>query len=121
MILRSRRVVAPDGVRAATVHIDGERIERIGDYGDPPDVDYGDLVIMPGLVDSHVHVNEPGRAEWEGFDSATRAAAAGGVTTIVDMPLNSIPPTTSVDALRAKANAMSGKCCEECCGGTGCC
>jgi allantoinase len=110
MILRSRRVVAPDGVRAATIHIDGERIERIGDYGDPPDVDYGDLVIMPGLVDSHVHVNEPGRTEWEGFDSATRAAAAGGVTTIVDMPLNSIPPTTSVDALHAKANAMNGKC-----------
>jgi len=110
MILRSRRVVAPDGVRAATIHIDGERIERIGDYGDPPDVDYGELVIMPGLVDSHVHVNEPGRAEWEGFDSATRAAAAGGVTTIIDMPLNSIPPTTSVDALHAKANAMNGKC-----------
>ena len=110
MILRSRRVVAPDGVRAATVRIDGERIERIGDYQDPADVDYGDLVIMPGLVDSHVHVNEPGRAEWEGFDSATRAAAAGGVTTIVDMPLNSIPPTTSVDALRAKVAAMRGKC-----------
>src|ERR1700719_2151843 len=72
MILRSRRVVAPDGVRPASIHIDGERIERIGDYGDPADVDYGDLVIMPGLVDSHVHVNEPGRAEWEGFESATR-------------------------------------------------
>jgi allantoinase len=110
MILRSRRVVAPDGVRAATVHIDGERIERIGDYSDPADVDYGDLVIMPGLVDSHVHVNEPGRTEWEGFESATRAAAAGGVTTIVDMPLNSIPPTTSVEALRAKFEAMRGKC-----------
>ena len=110
MILRSRRVVAPDGVRAATIHIDGERIERIGDYTDPADVDYADLVIMPGLVDSHVHVNEPGRAEWEGFESATRAAAAGGVTTIVDMPLNSIPPTTSVAALQAKVEAMSGKC-----------
>src|SRR5581483_410363 len=68
------------------------------------------LVIMPGLVDSHVHVNEPGRTEWEGFDSATRAAAAGGVTTIVDMPLNSIPATTSVAALMAKAEAMEGKC-----------
>jgi allantoinase len=110
MILRSGRVVAPDGVRAATVHIDGERIERIGDYADPADVDYGEFVIMPGLVDSHVHVNEPGRTEWEGFESATRAAAAGGVTTIVDMPLNSIPPTTSVDALRAKVEAMRGKC-----------
>jgi allantoinase len=110
MILRSRRVVAPDGVREATIHIDGERIERIGDYADPADVDYGDLVIMPGLVDTHVHVNEPGRTEWEGFDTATRAAAAGGVTTIVDMPLNSIPPTTSVEALRAKVEAMRGKC-----------
>ena len=110
MILRSRRVVAPGGVRAATIHIEGERIARVGDYDAPHDVDYGDLVIMPGLVDSHVHVNEPGRTEWEGFDSATRAAAAGGVTTIVDMPLNSIPPTTSVEALLTKAEAMSGKC-----------
>ncbi len=110
MILRSRRVVTPSGVRAATVHISAERIERVGDYQEAADVDYGDLVIMPGLVDSHVHVNEPGRTEWEGFESATRAAAAGGVTTIVDMPLNSIPPTTSVAALLAKAEAMAGKC-----------
>jgi len=110
MILRSRRVVAPDGVRAATVHIDGERFAHIGEHDEPCDIDYGDLVIMPGLVDSHVHVNEPGRTEWEGFESATRAAAAGGVTTIVDMPLNSIPPTTSVEALLTKAEAMLGKC-----------
>ncbi len=110
MILRSRRVVTPGGVRAATVHIRGEKIERIGDFAESADVDYADLVIMPGLVDSHVHVNEPGRTEWEGFESATRAAAAGGVTTIVDMPLNSIPPTTSVAALLAKAEAMEGKC-----------
>jgi allantoinase len=110
MILRSRRVVLPDGVRAASIHITGERIERIGDYNDPADHDYGDLVIMPGLVDSHVHVNEPGRTAWEGFESATRAAAAGGVTTIVDMPLNSIPPTISVDALMQKVDAMRGKC-----------
>ena len=110
MILRSRRVVTTGGVRAASVHIRGGRIERIGDYEEKSDVDYGDLVIMPGLVDSHVHVNEPGRTEWEGFASATRAAAAGGVTTIVDMPLNSIPPTTSVAALIAKAEAMEGKC-----------
>ncbi|HEY8131964.1 MAG TPA: allantoinase AllB [Thermoanaerobaculia bacterium] len=110
MILRSRRVVTTGGVRAASVHIRGERIERIGDYEEKSDIDYGDLVIMPGLVDSHVHVNEPGRTEWEGFASATRAAAAGGVTTIVDMPLNSIPPTTSVAALLRKAEAMEGKC-----------
>ena len=73
-------------------------------------VDLGDLPLLPGLVDSHVHVNEPGRTEWEGFASATRAALAGGVTTIVDMPLNSLPVTTTVDALRAKAAAAAGQC-----------
>jgi len=109
VILRSRNVL---GRGAASIHIDGERIARIGDYDDVDAsvIDYGDLVLMPGVVDSHVHVNEPGRTEWEGFDTATRAAAAGGVTTIVDMPLNSIPPTTSVAALMTKAEAMSGKC-----------
>ena len=96
MILRSRRVVTPSGTRAATIHIRGEKIERVGAFEENCDVDYGDLAILPGLVDSHVHVNEPGRTDWEGFDTATRAAAAGGITTIIDMPLNSIPPTTSV-------------------------
>jgi len=105
---RSRRVVLPDGVRPASVHVSDGRIERIGSY-DEAGIDFGDLAILPGIVDSHVHVNEPGRTEWEGFATATRAAAAGGVTTIVDMPLNSIPPTISVDALHVKANAMSGQ------------
>jgi allantoinase len=73
-------------------------------------LDFGDRIVMPGLVDSHVHVNEPGRTEWEGFETATRAAAAGGVTTIFDMPLNSVPPTTSAAALREKVDAASGKC-----------
>jgi len=111
MILRSRNVV---GYGAASIHIEGEKIVAIRDYDDlggaqeasPAFMDYGDLTLMPGIVDSHVHVNEPGRTEWEGFDTATRAAAAGGVTTIVDMPLNSIPATTSVEALRIKADAM---------------
>src|SRR3954469_14617762 len=104
MILRSRNVL---GHGAATIHMDGERIDRIGAYDDAGAdvIDYGDLVLMPGVVDSHVHVNEPGRTEWEGFTTATRAAAAGGVTTLVDMPLNSIPPTTSVAALMTKAEA----------------
>jgi allantoinase len=72
--------------------------------------DLGDDVLLPGLVDTHVHVNEPGRTEWEGFATATRAAAAGGVTTIVDMPLNSLPPTVSVDALETKRRAAGGQC-----------
>ena len=106
--IRSRRVVTPEGVRPATIHF-SDRIERIEPY-DATGTDYGDLVIMPGLVDSHVHVNEPGRTSWEGFETATRAAAAGGITTIVDMPLNSIPPTTTRAALEAKVRELQGKC-----------
>jgi allantoinase len=105
MRIASNRVVLPDGIRPATIVIDGERIAAIEDHG-PADIDYGDLAILPGVVDSHVHVNEPGRTEWEGFDTATRAAAAGGTTTIVDMPLNSIPPTTTVAALETKRAAV---------------
>jgi len=86
---------------------------RLADYSDSTDsparLDAGDLVIMPGLVDCHVHVNEPGRTEWEGFATATRAAAAGGITTICDMPLNSIPPTTTAAALERKRDAAGGQ------------
>ncbi|MEA2164836.1 MAG: allantoinase [Thermoanaerobaculia bacterium] len=114
MILRSSNVLTPTGIRPATIDVHGSRIERVGDYDDVPEGaavdDYGSLTLMPGVVDSHVHVNEPGRTEWEGFETATHAAAAGGVTTIVDMPLNSIPPTTSVSALEAKVKALHGKC-----------
>ena len=74
------------------------------------ELDAGDLVVLPGLVDTHVHINDPGRADWEGFDHATRAAAAGGVTTLVDMPLNSLPSTTTVEAFKAKLRAASGRC-----------
>jgi allantoinase len=113
-ILRSRRVVVDGVVGPATIRISGGQIDGIAAYEhDNPGAlleDFDDLVLMPGVVDSHVHVNEPGRTEWEGFATATRAAAAGGVTTIVDMPLNSIPPTTSVAALYAKAEAMERKC-----------
>ena len=109
LVLRGRRVVTADGVRPASVHIDGRTISRIGAWEDVVAGtelhDAGDSLVMPGLVDSHVHVNEPGRTDWEGFASATRAAAAGGVTTICDMPLNSIPATTSVTALGVKRNA----------------
>ena len=114
LVIRGQRVVFPDGERPASVHVDGGLIVRIGDAGDAPPgaetVDCGSLVISPAIVDSHVHVNEPGRTEWEGFDTATRAAAAGGITTIVDMPLNSIPATTSVEALETKRRAARGRC-----------
>lgn len=95
------------GPRPATVHWDDGRIVAVDQA--TPDDDYGDLVVLPGLVDSHVHVNEPGRTEWEGFASATRAARAGGTVTIVDMPLNSIPPTTTVFGLEEKRRAAEGK------------
>src|SRR5262249_15274961 len=108
VILASRRVVCTDAVRPASIHIEDERIVRIDDSR--ADVDFGDLFVSPGLVDTHVHVNEPGRTEWEGFDSATRAAAAGGVTTLVDMPLNSVPATTSAAALEAKRAAARARC-----------
>jgi allantoinase len=112
--LASKRVVTPVGVRQAAVLVSGERIEAILPRGDVPGgvpvEDLDDLVISPGLVDTHVHVNEPGRAEWEGFETATKAAAAGGVTTIIDMPLNSSPVTTTVAALEEKRAAAQGKC-----------
>jgi len=115
LILRSRQVVLPDQVKAASLHIEDGTIQRVAAYRDVPEgvakvVDVGSLVVSPGIVDTHVHVNEPGRTEWEGFDTATRAAAAGGVTTIVDMPLNSIPATTSVNALEAKRERARGTC-----------
>ena len=113
LVIRGRGVVTPEGVRSASVHIAEGRIVQIGTWEDvPPDipvVDAGESIVMPGLVDTHVHVNEPGRTEWEGFETATRAAAAGGVTTLLDMPLNSIPATTTVAALEAKRAAASGK------------
>jgi allantoinase len=112
--LLGQRVVRPDApVGPATVVIEDGRIRdvRAGvePPGDIPIVDAGNSVVMPGLVDCHVHVNEPGRTDWEGFATATRAAAAGGVTTLVDMPLNCIPVTTTRDALEQKRRAASGQ------------
>jgi allantoinase len=108
-VLRSNRVVLPDGERPASVCVSEGRIATIEPYEFGGD-DLGDLALLPGLVDTHVHVNEPGRTEWEGFASATRAAAAGGVTTLIDMPLNSIPSTTTVQALNLKRRAAEGRC-----------
>src|SRR5262245_35098586 len=114
LLIRGERVVLPDGERAATVQIADGRIAGIGSHVDSPAgvraIDAGALVVLPGLVDTHVHINDPGRADWEGFETATRAAAAGGITTLVDMPLNSIPSTTSVDALEAKRQAAQRRC-----------
>src|SRR5512139_2618650 len=114
LVVRSRRVVTPTGTGPSTLHVRDGKIERISDWRDLPDgvqvVDAGEHVVMPGIVDTHVHLNEPGRTEWEGFATATRAAAVGGVTTLVDMPLNSIPPTTSREALSAKRAAARGQC-----------
>ena len=111
LTLYSHRVATPDGLRPATVHIQQGKIERIGAPEDVsgPLLDCGDSVVMPGIVDSHVHINEPGRTEWEGFETATRAAAAGGITSLIDMPLNSVPATTTREAFQAKAEAAQGK------------
>ncbi len=109
--LRSRRTVTPRGIEDAVVVVrDGRIVEVVPATAATPAEDLGSLVLMPGLVDTHVHLNEPGRTEWEGFETATRAAAAGGVTTIVDMPLNSVPATTTAAALHAKRAAAAGKC-----------
>ncbi|MFG2367241.1 allantoinase AllB [Streptomyces mirabilis] len=113
-MLRSTRVITPEGTRAATVAVAAGRITAVLAYDAevPPGArleDFGDDVLLPGLVDTHVHVNDPGRTDWEGFWTATRAAAAGGITTLVDMPLNSLPPTTTVDHLRTKQDVARSK------------
>ena len=107
LVLRSTRVITPEGTRAASVAVADGKITAVLPYGAelPPGArleDVGDDVVLPGLVDTHVHVNDPGRSEWEGFWTATRAAAAGGITTLLDMPLNSLPPTTTAAHLDTK-------------------
>jgi allantoinase len=110
----SRRVVTSQGVRPAALLVDGELIRDVVAPDRVPAQaevhDFGDLAILPGLVDSHVHINDPGRSEWEGFETATRAAAAGGYTLLVDMPLNCLPATTTVAALELKRAAAKGRC-----------
>lgn len=122
LVLRSTRVVTPEGTRPASVAVAGGTITAVLPYDGPPGSAYGcepppgarledvgDDVVLPGLVDTHVHVNDPGRAEWEGFWTATRAAASGGITTLIDMPLNSLPPTTTTAHLRIKREVAGRK------------
>jgi allantoinase len=111
LVFRARRMITPDGEGPGCVGVkDGTIVEVAPSLDAPQVVELGDdEVLLPGLVDTHVHVNEPGRTEWEGFATATRAAAAGGVTTLVDMPLNSVPPTTDLAALAQKRAAARGR------------
>jgi allantoinase len=115
LVIRGQQVVLPESTVAASIHISNDIITAVSSYEDVPagcevlDVN-AESIVMPGLVDSHVHINEPGRTEWEGFATATRAAAAGGVTTLIDMPLNSIPPTTTLTGLKEKLAAAHGQC-----------
>src|SRR5215469_2675920 len=111
--LRSRHVVTPEGERDAVVLIEGEHIVAVKSAsevsGETHVEDLGEFALIPGLVDVHTHLNEPGRTEWEGFATGTRAAAAGGFTTVIDMPLNCLPETTNVEALELKREAARGK------------
>jgi allantoinase len=113
LIVRGKRVIMPEGERAAAIHVLGGVIAAVSAYGEIPSGstvhEAGDFVVMPGVVDTHVHINEPGRTDWEGFSTATRAAAAGGATTLIEMPLNSIPATTTAAAFREKLAAAAGK------------
>ncbi|MFE9407053.1 allantoinase AllB [Streptomyces sp. NPDC006530] len=114
LVLRSTRVITPEGTRPATVAVADGKIAAVLPYEAEVPAgarleDLGDDVLLPGIVDTHVHVNDPGRTEWEGFWTATRAAAAGGITTLVDMPLNSLPPTTTVENLRIKREVAASK------------
>ncbi|MFI6473050.1 MULTISPECIES: allantoinase AllB [unclassified Streptomyces] len=114
LVLRSTRVITPEGTRPAAVAVADGKIADVLPYEAEVPAgarleDFGDDVLLPGIVDTHVHVNDPGRTEWEGFWTATRAAAAGGITTLVDMPLNSLPPTTTVENLRVKQEVAASK------------
>jgi allantoinase len=114
LVVRARRAVVDGAERSVSVGVADGHIASLTAYDEPPAaaqvvVLEDDEVLLPGLVDTHVHVNEPGRTEWEGFDTATHAAAAGGVTTIVDMPLNSVPPTVTVEALETKRAVARGQ------------
>ena len=104
--IASDRIVFPDGVRAGCVVFANGKISELRDRPVAGAQDFSGLTILPGLVDTHVHINEPGRTQWEGFATATQAAAAGGITTLVDMPLNCLPVTTTAANFRAKLESL---------------
>src|SRR4030095_1139507 len=110
LAIKSKRIITPTGIREGIVLIKNGRINAIvNDAGDIPVMDVGNNVLMPGVIDPHVHINEPGRTEWEGFETGTKAAIAGGITTLVDMALNYSPVTTTVKAFEEKLAAAKGK------------
>lgn len=114
--IASKRIVTPQGIISGAVEVNGGNILSVvkeedwqGKVRTEQVLDYGEAVVMPGLVDVHAHLDDPGRTEWEGFPSGTRAAAAGGITTLVDMPLNSFPSTVSEETLKLKIEAAEGR------------
>src|SRR4051812_21490055 len=96
-------------LQPATIGLSNGKITSVDFNKNSAAIDFGNKVIMPGVIDAHVHINEPGRTEWEGFDTGTQAAAAGGITTIVDMPLNASPVTTNVAAFKEKLESTKNK------------
>ena len=111
--ISSNRILGPKGFLAGHLIINKNLIEAVVTKGELPadmnQTDVGNLVVMPGVIDPHVHINEPGRTDWEGFETATKSAAAGGTTTLVDMPLNSSPVTINLSAYQEKLAAAKGK------------
>src|SRR6476620_8936500 len=110
--IKSERIITPSGIRNGFLLIDnGKIVDIVTALTDAsfPTIDVGDKVLMPGVIDPHVHINEPGRTEWEGFDTATNAALTGGITTLIDMPLNASPVTTSVEAFEKKLAAAKNQ------------
>lgn len=114
LIVRAQRAVLPNGIGPASIRVQGGKILEVGDYAAPaPGAEEiilaDDEVLMPGLIDTHIHINEPGRTHWEGFETSTKAAAKGGVTMLIDMPLNAIPPTNDVESFDVKRDAAQGQ------------
>ena len=112
-LIYSKRCFLINFFKEATIHIKSETIYNIyegyHEVENKPILDYADLIVMPGIIDAHVHINEPGRTDWEGFDTATKAAAIGGITTLIEMPLNASPVTTTAKAFKIKQQASANK------------